>query len=227
MEFGATYPYETETPYAIGAARLRRYAGAFGLPLRRVEETEIFSKLPSHARTRQRRFPDWKILFIRSNREFYRANRRWIDPWLPKIQRFPSSRQKLEWNCRGDERDIWRYVIQMRASGVRVKRPTTSPSLIAMTTTQVPIVGWERRYVTPAECARLQSMGSLGRLPKPDSRAFAALGNAINVKVVEMIGEALLGRSDPMIHAANLSGHNSAEARLADLGGELQELSLI
>ena len=67
-----------------------------------------------------------------------------------EILRFPSSLQKLEWNCKGGARDIWQYVIQFRASGVRVKRPTSSPSLIAMTSTQVPIIAWERRYMTPA-----------------------------------------------------------------------------
>ena len=43
---------------------------------------------------------------------------------VARILPFPSSLQKLEWNCKGGERDIWKYVIQFRASGVRVKRPT-------------------------------------------------------------------------------------------------------
>ncbi|MCQ8780154.1 hypothetical protein NQU49_26510, partial [Escherichia coli] len=86
-------------------------------------------------------------------------------PWLPKILKFPSSLQKFEWNIKGGERNIWNYVIQFRASGVRVKRRTTAPSLIAMTDTQVPIIGWQKRYMTPRECAKLQCLDTLKELP--------------------------------------------------------------
>ena len=99
--------------------------------------------------------------------------------------------QKLEWNCKGGERLVWDYLIQFRASGVRVKRPTTSPSLVAMTTTQVPIVGWERRYMTVKECARLQSMQGLKHFPEGGA-AMAALGNAVNVKVAYLVLKNLL-----------------------------------
>jgi len=121
----------------------------------------------------------------------------WMKPWLPKILSFPPSLQKLEWNCKGETRDIWKYVIQFRASGVRVKRPTTAPSLIAMTTTQVPIVAWEKRYMTPRECARLQSMKDLPCLPDVPTRAFKALGNAVNADLVEMIAKTLLTQPAP------------------------------
>jgi DNA (cytosine-5)-methyltransferase 1 len=83
-------------------------------------------------------------------------------------------------------------VIQFRASGVRVKRPTTAPSLVAMTTTQVPIIAWEKRYMTVRECARLQSMESLENFPTVPTRAFKALGNGINSKVMELIAKALI-----------------------------------
>jgi DNA (cytosine-5)-methyltransferase 1 len=61
-----------------------------------------------------------------------------------------------------------------------------------MTDTQVPIIGWQKRYMTPRECARLQSLDGLNQLPKSPTQAFAALGNAVNSNVVEMVAQALL-----------------------------------
>lgn len=197
MEWGATYPYEDTTPWALRKRLdidgLKGFRGSHGTKigyLRTLEER--WNALPSHARTNEFWFPKWKQDFIRQNRQFYEDNKAWIAPWLPKILKFPSSLQKLEWNVKGGERDIWKYVIQFRASGVRVKRRTTAPSLIAMTDTQIPIIGWQKRYMTPHECARLQSLDDLKELPKSTTQAFHALGNAVNSRVVERVARALL-----------------------------------
>lgn len=197
MEWGATYPYETTTPYALrkiyGKDGLVGFRGSHGSKIGTFKTLEgRWAALPSHARSADMVFPKWKQDFIRQNRQFYEDNKTWIDLWLPKILKFPSSLQKFEWNVKGGERNIWDYVIQFRASGVRVKRRTTAPSLIAMTDTQVPIIGWQKRYMTPRECARLQSMDSLAVLPESASKAFAALGNAVNSNVVEKVARALM-----------------------------------
>ncbi len=203
MEFGATYPYLDETPAGVWSRRPSRglsrmgFKGSFGQSLD-CPLVEQSARIPSHAsRPGDFSFPQWKRNFIRQNREFYQSNRHWIDPWIAKWspQSFPSSFQKMEWNAQGEERDIDNFVLQVRASGLRIKRPTTSPSLIAFTQTQVPILGanlaGERRYMTPAECAELQSLGSI-QLPASDIDAYKALGYAVNARVVKAIAERLL-----------------------------------
>jgi DNA (cytosine-5)-methyltransferase 1 len=191
MEFGATYPYKQESLYKVPLKILRGKRGACGEKLNYRLRRDIIQHVPSYARAEEDAFPSWKQEFIRKNRDLYKKHKEWINQWLDKIRRFPPSLQKLEWNCKGGKRKIWNYVIQFRASGVRVKRPTTAPSLVAMTTTQVPIIGWERRYMTVRECARLQSMDELKHFPH-GTAAMAALGNAVNVKVARLVLEKLL-----------------------------------
>lgn len=204
MEFGATYPYEDDTPAAIWDRRpvwgLRQLhvRGSFGVELDTLKISDQRAHIPSHARRDgDFEFPRWKRTFIRQNREFYKQNRHWIDPWLAewRPQDLPSSFQKLEWNAQGEARDIDNFVLQVRASGIRVKRPSTAPSLIAFTQTQVPILGAnlakQRRYMTPRECAKLQSIDDID-LPPHDLDAYKALGNAVNARVVAAIAGPLL-----------------------------------
>jgi len=191
MEFAATYPYKQDSLYKVPVKTLRRKRGVCGEKLNYRLRRDIMQHVPSYARAEEDSFPSWKQEFIRKNRDLYKRHKEWLDQWLDKIRRFPPSLQKLEWNCKGGKRNIWNYVIQFRASGVRVKRPTTAPSLVAMTTTQVPIIGWERRYMTVKECARLQSMDELKHFPC-GTAAMTALGNAVNVKVARLVIEKLL-----------------------------------
>ena len=213
MEFGATYPYEETTPYALGVDKLREFKGNHGRSLENLTDDEVWQTLPSYAGNKrpQEQFPAWKIRFIQNNREFYENNKGWIDEWKQKILEFPPSYQKFEWNCKAEDRNLWnlwKYVIQFRASGIRVKKATTAPSLVTMSV-HVPIIGWEKRYMTQRECARLQGMACLPNeshlrgidgealeLPETASNTFTALGNAVNVDVVEHIAKVLTSNSD-------------------------------
>jgi DNA (cytosine-5)-methyltransferase 1 len=192
MEFGATYPLEPFTPFTAGLETLDDYEGALGAPFVNLDHEAKWLALPPYARSRSATFPKWKISFIQQNRAFYQRNKAVIDPWLPKIVTFAPSFQKLEWNWKDGPRDLWQTVIQFRSSGIRAKRPSTAPSLVALTTSQVPVIAWERRFMTPTECARLQSLDQLEHLPEANGAAFKALGNAVNVRVIRAVATNLL-----------------------------------
>lgn len=188
MEFGADYPYVDSTPSQTRA--LGRYRGSHGIHLKNLPRENRLSGVPSYARSDA--FPKWKQDFIRQNRELYQRHHRWLDKWIPKILKFPPSLQKLEWNCKGERRALSEHILQFRASGVRVKRADAAPALIAMTTTQVPIIASQGRYMTVRECSRLQGLGELKHLPQSSTRAYRALGNAVNADLVELIAKHLI-----------------------------------
>ena len=203
MEFGATYPYAKRSPVTYSSRYLARFKGSLGESLAGKSKGQQLAALPPYARSDQISFPHWKIRFIRQNREFYHVHERRLNGWLATIKDFPPSFQKLEWNWQAGNRSIWDKVIQFRASGIRVKDPSTAPSLVALTTSQVPAIAWERRYLTPRECARLQSIDTLDFLPLAKRRAFRALGNAVNTEVVYCVASHLLRHAVPRTVAQN------------------------
>ncbi|MBX3433298.1 MAG: DNA (cytosine-5-)-methyltransferase [Pirellulales bacterium] len=191
FEFGATYPYEGKPPLCRDPRYLARTLGSFGQPLSGLSESERRERLPSYARGAAP-FPRWKQTFIAQNREFFEKHRKRLKTWLPKLLPFSPSLQKLEWNCKGEVRRLDSHVLQFRASGVRVKRSNWAPALVAMTTTQVPVIPWEQRYMTVRECSRLQGLGKIDLSPLNSTSGYRAIGNAVSADLVEAIGRKLL-----------------------------------
>ena len=68
----------------------------------------------------------------------------------------------------------------------------SSPALVAMTTTQIPILGPKRRFITRLEGLRLQGFPDTHRLPERKAAAFAALGNAVHVEVAKAVAAATI-----------------------------------
>lgn len=184
-ELSATYPFRTKTPYQAAHERGVRVSRGWG------------EHLPPYARTEEDQFPPWKIEFIAQNRAWFRQVERYLSTsWRSTLRSMPPSLRKLEWNCQGEPRDLWRLVLQFRPSGLRAKRYNSSPALISMTTSQIPILGPKRRFITRVEGLRLQGFPDSHRLPARQSRAFHALGNAVHVGVVrDIASRALEGSS--------------------------------
>lgn len=102
--------------------------------------------------------PTWKADFLRKNARFYEQHRTVIDQWRadhPEFEDFPPSRRKLEWQAQ-DAPSLWETVMHFRPSGIRAKRPTYLPALVAITQTSV--VGKHKRRLTEHEAIRLQGM---------------------------------------------------------------------
>lgn len=126
--------------------------------------------------------PAWKADFLRKNSDFYREHRAVIDAWKDRhddLQGLPASRRKLEWQAQGTE-SLWDTVMHFRPSGIRAKRPTYLPALVAITQTSV--IGSRRRRITPREAARLQGLPKWFEFgDQPDAATYKQLGNGVNV----------------------------------------------
>ncbi len=188
-EFGATYPFNISISDPSFA---RQFKGGFGKDMSFVEDiNDIIECLPRYAKENVGKVSSRLADAIQASREIYIRHRDFLNTWKLHLQVFPLSWQKLEWQGDRNGLDIWDHLIQFRASGIRIIRPTSAPSLVAMSTTQTPIIGSLKRYMSIREAAALQSLDKLEYLPETDSKAYKALGNAVNAHIIHEIGQNL------------------------------------
>jgi DNA (cytosine-5)-methyltransferase 1 len=131
--------------------------------------------------------PDWKAKFVQQNRDFYTTNKVFLEPWLAASRATPGftgAKAKFEWQCGAFQPtdSLWTLLFQYRPSGIRVKRPTYSPALVALA--QIVVVGAKKRRLCPREVARLQSFPDTFQLPTKAAEAYRQFGNAVNVEVI-------------------------------------------
>lgn len=203
MEFGATYDYADVPPCHQKASQLKGKRGKLGRLITGKSHKQMMAQLPIYAQDKRKegeKFQEWKIRYIKQNRDFYAVNKSWIDTWIGNIQDLQNSHMKFEWNCGGNaSMTLDDKIIQFRASGVRVKLPTFSPAL-NLVGTQIPIFPWVHvpdsnllgRYMTIREAAKIQGMEDLHFEGMTLTRCFEALGNAVNVEIVRKIAENLI-----------------------------------
>nr|MBP3259202.1 DNA cytosine methyltransferase [Bacilli bacterium] len=143
------------------------------------------------------KMPKWKKDFIDKNINLYHNNKEFIDKWLKKynyLRDYPKTYWKFEWQAGGSIKSLWDGIIQVRPSGIRVKKPTCFPALVAMV--QIPIIGKYKRRLTVREAARLQSFPDTFIPDSSDQQAYKQFGNAVNVDVIKMAAEALFKYKD-------------------------------
>ena len=135
-------------------------------------------------------YPTWKQNFIRKNHELYIHNREFIDEWMIRAKQNPlffGAKAKLEWQAgQTNHPDIWKQIFQLRPSGIRVKVNTYFPALVAIV--QTSIIGSRKRFLTPRECARLQSFPEDFQPDVKQPQAYKQFGNAVNVECAKLFG---------------------------------------
>ena len=135
-------------------------------------------------------YAGWRKDYITKNKPIIdKYKDRW-DPWYEKHKEILQKREiygKLEWQVGKIKPNdsIFNYFIQIRQSGIRVKKAQYFPTLVAIS--QIPIYGKEKRYITPRECARLQSFPEEFKIDELDKHSYKQFGNAVNVDNVHTV----------------------------------------
>ena len=127
---------------------------------------------------------NWRQDYITKNKPLYEKYKTQWDDWYQRHKDVISKREiyaKLEWQVGSikENDSIFDYFIQLRQSGIRVKKSGYFPTLVAIS--QIPIYGKEKRYITPRECLRLQSFPETYKMSNNDRVTYKQAGNSVNV----------------------------------------------
>ncbi|MDO7868174.1 DNA cytosine methyltransferase [Nocardioides jiangxiensis] len=152
--------------------------------------------IPSH-------LPAWKQSHLRRNYDMFEAHWRDVLPWAWRwgiyTDLFPASRRKAEWQAQ-DAKRLWDTVMHFRPSGIRAKRPTYLPALVAIT--QTSIVGPLERRLSPRETARLQGLPDTFVFPnQPDAATYKQMGNGVAVGAVQHVFREHVLRDEALLMA--------------------------
>ena len=157
---------------------------------------EEFYSQPDYQGVIYDNLPDWKKRFVDKNRNFYKKHKTFVNKWVEKYNMLQrnSVYKKFEWNCGTDCKELKETIIQFRHSGIRAKRPTYFPTLVAINNT--PII-WDKtrkkyRKITPREAANLQNFRKDFIFSESDQQTYKQLGNAVNVKIIKDLGAKLI-----------------------------------
>ena len=190
-EWEATYPYKAPFPFELLEHELQQYKGPFGVSLKNKTLEDIKKILPQYAMPIKKNIEPHNAERIKRNREFYQKYKTELDQWLPKIKQFPKSKSQMI--VRKQDRnmeDIREGIIQFMPSGVLILHNSIQTPAV-LTNGNIGI-GFLKRFMTPIECARLQNFPHDMQLPEIKSKAYKAVGNAVNVRVVEEVAKTLL-----------------------------------
>ena len=149
--------------------------------------------------------PKWKQEFIQKNQDLYINNRAFIDEWLIKydyLKDFAPTHRKMEWQAGASIKSLWEGIIQFRPSGIRIKKPTCFPALVAIV--QIPIIGKYKRRLTVKEAARLQSFPDDFKPCSNRQQAYKQFGNSVNVEVIKHLARLLLENKET--DSSNIAG---------------------
>lgn len=137
----------------------------------------------------------WKQKYLRDMRQIYRENKKFINLWMKKwnVSIWSKRDKKLEWQAGADNYDFKNSFVQIRQSGIRCRKKTMFPALVAMV--QIPIIYDQKlksyRRLMPREAANIQNFPKEFKIDSNEFQAYKQFGNAVNVEVIKYVFEKL------------------------------------
>lgn len=147
----------------------------------------------------------WRTKYYKDMFEVYDLNKKYIDGWMKKfnVKKWNARDKKMEWHVGKESKNIKDGYIQLRQSGVRIRRKGSFPTLVAIG--QTPIVFDKKakkwRFLTVNEEQRLQTFEfadsskrykSYFKIRNDNSTlsmntSYRQFGNAVTVDVIEKL----------------------------------------